>query len=96
MTIYGGNGDFGYTNPDFDIGCFSDVWVLANANGSGGSPVWTQLHPKSAGDGPILPGSRAFFSAVRDAGTNSLIIFGGVNIEAAYGSTWVLSHANGL
>src|SRR5215469_4317525 len=96
MTIFGGEGDFGLTNPDFDFGTFNDVWVLANANGSGGTPAWTQLHPKFAGDGLILPGSRVYFSAVRDPGTNSMIIFGGISIEAGYVSPWVLSHANGL
>lgn len=96
MTIFGGEGDFGPTNPDLDIATFNDVWVLANANGTGGTPTWTQLHPKFAGDGLILPGTRTFFSAVRDPGTNSMIIFGGISFEAAYGSPWVLSHANGL
>jgi Galactose oxidase, central domain len=96
MTIFGGNGDFGYPSPDFDFGMFNDVWVLANANGSGGSPTWTQLHPKWAGDGTILPGTRTWFTALRDSGTNSMIIFGGANIEAVYGNSWVLSHANGL
>jgi len=75
---------------------FNDVWVLANANGSGGTPAWTQLHPKFAGDGLILPGSRTWFSAVRDPGTNSMIIFGGISFEAGYVIPWVLSHANGL
>jgi hypothetical protein len=96
MTIYGGDGDFGLTNPDFDFGMFGDVWVLVNANGSGGTPAWTQLHPKFAGDGVILPGARTWMSVVRDPGTNSLIVFGGQSIEACYGSAWVLSHANGL
>ncbi len=96
MTIFGGNGDFGYLTPDWDIGTYADTWVLTNANGSGGIPAWTQLHPKSPGDGPLLPGTRTWFSAVRDPGTNSMIIFGGISIEAAYGSPWVLSHANGL
>ena len=96
MTICGGNGDFGPTTPDSDVGTFNDVWVLTNANGSGGAPTWTQLHPKFAGDGLILPGTRDYFTAVRDPGTNSMIIFGGVSIEAAYGSPWVLNHASGL
>jgi hypothetical protein len=96
MTIFGGNGDFGPTTPDADVGTFNDVWVLTNAHGSGGTPAWTQIHPKFAGDGLMLPGTRDYFTAVRDPGTNSMIIFGGVSIEAAYGSPWVLSHANGL
>jgi hypothetical protein len=96
MTIFGGVGDFGPTNPDLDVGMFNDVWVLANANGSGGAPSWTQLHPKFNGDGVMTPGARMWFSTVRDPNTNSMIIFGGIAFEAAYGSPWVLSHANGL
>ena len=38
MTIFGGDGDFGPTNPDADIATFNDVWVLANANGNGRAP----------------------------------------------------------
>ena len=96
MTIFGGEGNFGTTNPDYDIGMYNDVWVLTNANGTSGAPSWSQLHPKFNGDGTMLPGTRTWFSTVRDPNTNSMIIFGGVNIEAAYGSPWVLSHANGL
>lgn len=96
MTIYGGNSGGGINNPDFDFAPLGDVWVLANANGSGGSPAWTQLHPKVAGDRNVPPVGRIFFTAVRDTGTNSMIIFGGETIEGMYFSTWVLSHANGL
>jgi hypothetical protein len=96
MTIYGGNSGGGITNPDLDFVALGDVWVLANANGAGGSPVWTQLHPKVAGDGGIPPVGREFFTAVRDPGTDSMIILGGDSIEGIYLSTWVLSHANGL
>jgi len=96
MTIYGGGSDNGITNPDFDFVALGDVWVLANANGTGGNPAWTQLHPKVAGDGGSPPVAREFFTAVGDLGTNSLIIFGGESIEGIYLSTWVLSHANGL
>ena len=96
MTIYGGNGDGGLTSPDFDFQALGDVWVLVNANGSGGSPVWAQVHPKWVGDGNVQPGGRFWFTGVRDPGTNSLIIFGGETIEAIYENPWVLSHANGL
>jgi hypothetical protein len=96
MTIYGGNSGGGITIPDFDFVALGDVWVLTNANGSGGTPVWTQLHPKVAGDKGIPPVGREFFTVVRDPGTNSMIIFGGETIEGIYLSTWVLSHANGL
>jgi hypothetical protein len=97
MTIYGGNIDAGITSPsDYDYVATGDVWVLTNANGSGGTPVWTQLHPKVAGDKNIPPAPRMFFSGVYDSTTNSMIVFGGETIEGIYQSTWVLSHANGL
>jgi hypothetical protein len=96
MTIYGGTGDAGLTSPDFDFQALGDVWVLTNANGSGGSPVWAQLHPKWIGDGNIQPGARFYSTAVRDPSTNSMIIFGGETVEAVYFQPWVLSHANGL
>jgi len=96
MTIYGGNSGGGTISPDFDYVALGDVWVLANANGLGGTPAWTQLHPKVAGDGAILPIGRDYFSAVRDPGTNSMIILGGDTTEGIYLSTWALSHANGL
>jgi len=97
MTIYGGNIDAGITSPsDYDYVAASDVWVLANANGSGGTPTWTQLHPKVSGDNNVAPVGRTYFSAVYDSTTDSMIIFGGDTIEGIYWSTWVLSHANGL
>jgi len=96
MMIYGGNIDAGITSPDFDYVAASDVWVLTNADASGGTPAWVQLHPKVVGDKNIPPAGREFFAAVYDSGTNSMIIYGGETIEGIYESTWVLSHANGL
>jgi hypothetical protein len=96
MTIYGGSGDAGLTDPDFDFQALGDVWLLTHANGSGGSPVWVQIHPQWEGDGNIQPGSRFYHTAVRDPGTNSMILFGGETVESVYFQPWVLSHANGL
>lgn len=48
----------------------ADVWVLSNANGLGGTPVWTQLSPAGAF-------ARTGHSAAYDAGTNRMISFGG-------------------
>jgi uncharacterized protein (TIGR03437 family) len=49
----------------------NDVWVLSNANGLGGTPAWTQLSPAGA------PPARDDVSAVYDAGSNRMIVFGG-------------------
>ncbi len=54
---------------------YNDVWVLSNANGSGGTPAWTQLTPSGT-----APSSRGYDSAVYDPNTNSMIIFGGTAV----------------
>lgn len=68
----------------------SDVWVLSNANGTGGTPVWTQLSPTG---GPPPP--RVASTSTYDPTTNHLTIFGGSNTTGFLGDVWVLSHANG-
>jgi hypothetical protein len=83
MTVFGG-----YSATAF----YNDVWVLANANGQGGTPAWTQL---SATGGP--PAARGQHDAVYDPGSNSMTIFGGVQSDGTeLADVWVLSHANGL
>jgi uncharacterized membrane protein YhdT len=68
------------------------VYVLTNANGLGGTPLWQQLYPSG---GP--PPNRTNFSAVYDAASNRLIVFGGEDaLGTRYNDTWVLTHANGL
>ena len=79
---------FGGSNGSGTI--FNDVWVLSNANGSGGSPVWTQLSP--AGTPPAARGGN---SAIYDPGTNRMTIFGGGGSSGLLGDTWVLTSANG-
>ena len=91
MIIYGGNSDFGIDNPDFDFVAYGDVWVLANANGLGGVPTWTQLHPKG-----FQPVGRIGHTAYYDAVDNKMGIFGGFSVEGSFYSVWVLTHANGL
>jgi len=68
----------------------SDAWVLSNANGLGGAPVWTAL--------PAAPIARAGHVAVYDAGSNRMIVFGG---HTGFPGTdrndvWVLVDANGI
>lgn len=90
MTIFGGSPNTG-NNGLPGGGEFNDVWVLANANGLGGTPVWTQLHPTG---GPV--GTRVFHTAVYNTVNNLMVIYGGDNYEAVYFDSWVLSDANGL
>ena len=82
MTIFGGS----------DVSEFNDVWVLANANGLGGIPTWTQLSPTG-----VLPTVREGLAAVYDPATNRMTIFGGVTNPLTYhNDAWVLDCANGV
>jgi len=70
---------------------FNDVWVLTNANGTAGTPVWNQLSPVG---GP--PATRVNSTATYDPVSNRMTIFGGYNGSSIpYGDTWVLANANG-
>ncbi|HTC90666.1 MAG TPA: kelch repeat-containing protein [Bryobacteraceae bacterium] len=76
------------------VPALNDVWVLSNANGLGGKPVWTEL---SAG---TPPSARTNSLAAYDPARNWLMIFGGQDGSPDPCSTvsdvWVLSNANGL
>ncbi|MBI5711715.1 MAG: hypothetical protein HZC42_15640, partial [Candidatus Eisenbacteria bacterium] len=86
MTVFGGRGD---------SGPLDDVWVLTNADGTGGTPAWIHLAP-----GGQVPGARANHSAVYDPGSNRMVIFGGDDATgptpASFDDVWVLTNANGL
>jgi hypothetical protein len=69
---------------------FNDVWVLTNANGTGGNPKWVQLTPTG---GP--PVARSDTTAVYDAANNRMTIFGGNSAQGVLGDVWVLTNANG-
>jgi hypothetical protein len=84
MVVAGGTGVFGPVN---------DTWVLSNANGISGLPVWTQLEP--TGERPLVAAQRA---TVYDRHSNRMTVFGGWNCCTAplSNEVWVLTHANGL
>ncbi len=87
MIVHGG-----YTTPGFCGGVISDVWVLSNADGTGGTPTWTQLSP--TGTAP----ARRYAGEAYDSVNNRLIVNGGANSGCGSGlnDTWVLTNANGL
>jgi hypothetical protein len=87
MTIFGG---LAFSGPRSQTG-YNDVWVLAYANGLGGTPAWTQLKPAG-----VLPGTRCEQTAVYDSAGNRMMIFAGTNKDPVYYVVWVLSHANDL
>ncbi len=80
-------------NPAVNASTSNQVWVLTNANGIGGTPVWSQLSP--TGTPPV---SNALGTAAYDAARNRLIIYGGcyANCSPALSDVFVLTNANGL
>lgn len=84
MTIFGGG------NSSSELG---DAWVLTNANGSGGTPAWTQIAQSSVD----YPAPRDAHTAVYDGSRNVMIVFGGEVTFAGIGTNDVffLSNANG-
>lgn len=81
MTVFGG--DAGGTTP------FGDIWVLSNANGTGGTPAWTEITTTSG------PTARSGHSATYDAVNNLMTVYGGWDGAHLLGDSWVLSSANG-
>lgn len=65
--------------------CYNNVSILEDAGGS--RPTWVA--------GPAGPSARAGASAVYDAASNRLILFGGGCNGTLFGDVWVLSNANG-
>lgn len=82
MIVFGGSGS---SSP------LNDVWVLSAANGVDGVPTWHQLAPTG-----VLPDGRSGHSAVYDAASGQMLVFGGGTATALQNDVWRLSHANGL
>ena len=83
MTVFGGNSCF---SP-----FYNDVWVLANANGLGGTAAWTQLSPTGT-----PPDPSGYHTAVYDPSSNRMIVFGVLSGGTYSNQVWVLTNANGL
>lgn len=85
MVVFGGG--LGRSSP-----CENDVWIMTNANGTGGAAEWIQLNPNGG-----APAPRMQHGSVYDPNTNTMIVYGGQNcFSTIFGDVWVLSHANGL
>jgi hypothetical protein len=71
----------------------TDVWVLSNASGVGGTPKWEQLDP--TGEPPL---GRESQTVVYDPASNRIIVYGGCSANCGYAmyDAWVLTNANGL
>ena len=81
LTVFGG--DAGGTTP------FGDLWILSNANGSGGTPTWTEITTSGG------PSARSGHTATYDVANNRMTIFSGWNGTALLGDSWILAFANG-
>jgi hypothetical protein len=80
MVVFGGAGPTGIR--------FNDVWALSNANGLGGTPVWTQI--TSTG---VPPSPRRGATAVYNSTSNRMTIYAGLDSDcSATGDLWVLSN----
>jgi hypothetical protein len=80
LTVFGG---------DAGSAPFSDIWVLSNANGTGGTPAWTEITAIGG------PGVRSGHTATYDSVNNLMTVYGGWSGTALLGDAWVLSIANG-
>jgi hypothetical protein len=83
LIVFGG--DSGPLNT------LNDVWMLSHANGTGGTPNWTQLFPTGT-----APTARTGHTAIYDRVNNRMTIFGGVTGSGiVLADAWVLIGANG-
>ncbi len=69
---------------------FGDIWLLSNANGTGGTPAWSELTPSNHG-----PSARSGHTAIYDSVNNRMTVFAGYNGEHILDDVWILSEANG-
>lgn len=83
MLIYGGDSR---ASP-----WLNDLWVLNNANGLGGPPVWSQLTPGSA-----VPAARVTPALIYDQARNQLLLYGGSHPGGTLGDSWTLANTDGL
>ena len=84
MLVYGG-GQFNYTTQSYTK--FGDLWQLSNANGLGGTPVWTELS-----QGCVTPGPRFLHTAAFDAANQRMILLGGRDVnDVTSNRVWVLA-----
>ncbi len=80
LTVFGG---------DAGSAPFGDIWILSNANGTGGTPAWSEI---TANSGPV---ARSGHTAIYDSVNNRMTVYGGWNGSSLVADAWVLSIANG-
>jgi len=85
LIVFGGDSDF--TNGSNPLG---DVWVLSHANGTGGTPAWTEITPAGIG-----PAARSGHTAIYDTTNNRMTVYGGFDGTNVLSDAWILSDADG-
>jgi hypothetical protein len=88
MIVFGGDYGSGLAGSTTN-----EVWALVGADGTAGTPSWTQLFPSNP------PPPRTVHTAAYDPATNRMIVFGGQAYadgpSPVYNDVWVLTNANG-
>jgi len=88
MILFGGTTST--ANPPAASGRVRDTWVLSNANGTAGTPAWSQLTTAQQ------PPARSGHSAVFDETNNRMIIFAGAGTDNyVRNDVWILTNAGG-
>jgi hypothetical protein len=75
---------------DDGVNQYGDIWLLSNANGTGGTPAWTELTASNHG-----PSARSGHTAIYDSVNNRMTVYAGYNGEHILSDVWILSAANG-
>ncbi|HEV2397344.1 MAG TPA: kelch repeat-containing protein [Candidatus Sulfotelmatobacter sp.] len=84
MIVFGGTDCLG--------NYYNDLWIVTNADGSTGTPAWSQLSPNGS-----APSARTQSTAVYDSANNIMTVFGGATAnKTAFNDVWTLSNANGM
>ncbi|MGA2618446.1 MAG: kelch repeat-containing protein, partial [Thermoguttaceae bacterium] len=78
MAVFGGGGQSG--------NYYNDVYTLSDANGLGGTPVWTQVNAGSS-----APDPRHDHTAVYNPTSGIMTVFGGDDNSVMFGDVWAIA-----
>ncbi len=91
MIVFGGRYG-GPNDPQANTGVLNDLWILTNANGTGGPSQWLNVTPSSS------PSPTWGHSAIYDPIANTMLIAGGTTgfNNPCTCDVWLLTNANGV
>ncbi|MGA1986618.1 MAG: kelch repeat-containing protein [Candidatus Sulfotelmatobacter sp.] len=81
MIVFGGT--------DCNGNYYNDLWILNNADGSTGTPKWTEAKPTGT-----LPAARSQSTATYDPVNRIVTIFGGTAGTTVYNDVWTLNSSS--